>query len=283
MRIPPPLDTHAHVDPGIDGSELRMLGAFIFAMTRSLDEFEAVRSRTDLRTLWGVGVHPGLVRAQRAFTVERFRQLLQDTPLVGEVGLDGSSRVPIELQTATFRLVLEELQRHPRIVSVHSSGAHLRVLRELHRTPVEGVILHWWTGGSEVTEEAVRLGCYFSLPPAMISSEKTVRAIPPHRLLTETDHPYGDRRTRGAKPGRVDEVEQSLADLRGIESRMQRIEVWANFARLVDEVGVGAALPSGWQSVLRGGTETGGTATTSTRRIAEARSNAMKSTHGHGS
>ena len=72
MRVPPPLDTHAHVDPGIDASELRKLGAFIFAMTRSLEEFEAVRSRSDLRALWGVGVHPGLVRAQKAFTVERF-------------------------------------------------------------------------------------------------------------------------------------------------------------------------------------------------------------------
>lgn len=253
MKVPPPLDTHAHVDPGIDASELRKLGAFIFAMTRSLDEFEAARSRSDLRTLWGVGVHPGLVRAQKAFTVERFRQQIQDTPLVGEVGLDGSSRVPIVMQTATFRRVLEELQRQPRIVSVHSSGAHLRVLRELHRTPVEGVILHWWTGGVEVTEEAARLGCYFSLPPAMMSSEETIRAIPPHRLLTETDHPYGDRRTRGAKPGRVSEVEQNLAGLRGIESRVQRIEVWANFANLVDAAGVEATLPSEWRTTLRSG------------------------------
>lgn len=253
MRVPPPLDTHAHVDPGIDASELRKLGAFIFAMTRSLEEFEAVRSRSDLRALWGVGVHPGLVRAQKAFTVERFRQQIKDTPLVGEVGLDGSSRVPIELQTTTFRNVLEELQRQPRIVSVHSSGAHLRVLRELHRTPVEGVILHWWTGGAEVTEEAVRLGCYFSLPPAMMSSEETIRAIPPHRLLTETDHPYGDRRRRGAKPGRVNEVEQNLANFRGIESRAQRIEVWANFAKLVEAAGVEADLPSEWRTTLRGG------------------------------
>jgi hypothetical protein len=59
---------------------------------------------------------------------------------------------------------------------------------------------------------------------------------------------------------------------------MQRVEVWANFARLVDEVGVRAALPSGWQSTLRGGTEMSSTAITSSRRIAEERSNAMKST-----
>jgi TatD DNase family protein len=253
MRIPPPLDTHAHVDPEIDGSELRKLGAFVFAMTRSLDEFEAVKSRSDLRTLWGVGVHPGLVRAQKSFTVERFSELIENAALVGEVGLDGSSRVPIELQTKTFRQILGELQLRPRIVSIHSAGAHLRVLRELHRTPANGAILHWWTGNADLTEEAVRLGCYFSLPPAMMSSEEILRAIPPHRLLTETDHPYGDRRMRGAKPGHVNKIEQRLADRRGIESRAQRVEVWRNFANLVDEVGVGSLLASEWRTTLRGG------------------------------
>lgn len=251
MRIPPPLDTHAHVDPGIDGSELRKLGAFIVAMTRSLDEFEAVRSRSDLRTLWGVGVHPGLVRAQGAFAVERFRQQIQDTPIVGEVGLDGSSRVPIALQTATFRQVLEELQRHPRIVSVHSSGAHLQVLRELHRTPVEGVILHWWTGGAEMTEEAVRLGCYFSLPPAMMSSDEALSLIPPDRFLSETDHPYGDRRVRGRKqPGGTGEVEQRMSQRLGVDELSQRVSFWGNFARLVDQTGVGSQLGSEWRDVL---------------------------------
>lgn len=251
MRIPPPLDTHAHVDPDIDGSELRKLGAFIFAMTRSLDEFEAVRSRSDVRTLWGVGVHPGLVWAQKAFTVERFRQLVQDAPLVGEVGLDGSSRAPIELQTATFRHVLEELQRHPRIVSVHSSGAHLRVLRELHRTPVEGVILHWWTGGAEMTEEAVRLGCYFSLPPAMMSSHDTLSLIPPNRLLSETDHPFGDRRVRGRKqPGGTGEVERRMSQRLGVDERDQRVTFWDNFARLVEQTGVGDRLGREWRDVL---------------------------------
>lgn len=252
MRIPLPLDTHAHVDPGIERFELRKLGAFVFAMTRSLNEFEAVRSRSDHRTLWGVGVHPGLVRAQRAFTAERFRLLIQDTPLVGEVGLDGSSRVPIELQTKTFRGILEELQRCPRIVSVHSSGAHLRVLRELHRTPIEGVILHWWTGGAEVTEEAVRLGCYFSLPPAMMSSGKTLRLIPADRVLPETDHPYGDRLVRGRKqPGSTDEVEQHMSQLLGVEKLSQRISFWDNFARLVEQVGVGDRFGREWLDVLQ--------------------------------
>lgn len=252
MIVPPPLDTHAHVDAGITERELRQLGAFVFAMTRSLDEFEIVRKRHDARTLWGLGVHPGLVRANKAFTITAFEKAIESTALVGEVGLDGTSRVPIELQVGTFRSVLHVLQRHPRLISIHSAGAHLRVLRELHRTPVDGVILHWWTGSAELTEEAVRLGCYFSLPPAMMSSKEIIRLIPRNRLLPETDHPYGDRRTRGIRrPGGVDEVERRLSAREGIERYEVRTQFWKNLARLVDGVGVIDRLGVDWQTTLR--------------------------------
>lgn len=253
MRVPPPIDTHAHVDIHIAERDLRQLGAFVFAMTRSLDEFDAIRERRDSRTVWGLGVHPGLVRANKSFSIEAFEKAVQFTALVGEVGLDGASRVPMELQISTFRSVLEVLQRHPRLVSVHSTGAHLRVLRELHRTPVEGVILHWWMGNAELTEEAARLGCYFSLPPAMMSSEETLRLIPDSRLLPETDHPYGDRRTRGnRRPGGVDEVERRLSALRGIDRREMRMQFWQNLGRLVQRVGVTERLGTDWQTILQG-------------------------------
>lgn len=209
--------------------------------------------RRDARTICGLGVHPGLVRANKSFSAEAFERAIQRTALVGEVGLDGASRVPIERQVATFRSVLEVLQQHPRLVSVHSAGAHLRVLRELHRTPVEGVILHWWRGDAELTEEAFRLGCYFSLPPAMMSSEDTLRLIPRNRLLPETDHPYGDRRTRGnRRPGSVDEVERRLSARAGIEWVEIRTHFWWNLARLVRRVGVMERLGTGWQTTIHG-------------------------------
>ncbi|WP_412070798.1 TatD family hydrolase [Micrococcus luteus] len=252
LKVPPPLDTHAHVDASIAERDLHQLGAFLFAVTRSLDEFGLAQERRDARTLWGVGVHPGLVRANKAFAVEAFENAITSTALVGEVGLDGTSRVPIELQLHTFRSVLRVLQRHPRLVSVHSAGAHLRVLRELHRTPVDGVILHWWTASAELTEEAVRLGCYFSLPPAMMSSEEILRLIPRSRLLPETDHPYGDRRTRGIRrPGGVDEVERRLAAREGVERLEMRTQFWRNLARLTQRVGVMDHLGADWQAVLQ--------------------------------
>lgn len=252
MRTPPPLDAHAHLALDIEPSAVRALGAFIFAMTRSVDEYAQVSERRDVRTVWGVGTHPGLVGINKAFDVEAFTSSLASTPLVGEVGLDGSSRVPIAAQVKVFRSILTELQKQPRIVSVHSSGAQFQVLRELHRTPISGVILHWWTGSPELTEEAVRLGCFFSLPPAMMSSADALRLIPLERIFPETDHPYGDRYTRGNKrPGGVDEVEQRLAHLHEVEPRDIRIQCWKNLRSLINSLGVADFFSAEWTTALR--------------------------------
>ncbi|MBN9154707.1 MAG: TatD family hydrolase [Microbacterium sp.] len=251
MRTPPPLDTHAHLAADIDPAAVRGLGAFILAMTRSIDEFATVSSRSDLRASWGVGVHPGLVRNIKAFDARAFSTAVESAAFVGEVGLDGGSRTPLADQARVFRAVLEELQRQPRVVSVHSSRAQFQVLRELHRTPVEGVILHWWTGSAELTEEAVRLGCYFSLPPAMMSSLELLQLIPLERILPETDHPYGDRRTAGVKqPGGVAEVERRIAKLHGLESREVRIQFWRNFRTLVDDVDSRQRFGAAWGSTF---------------------------------
>lgn len=251
MRIPPPLDVHAHLSADISGEEVRKLGAFVLAVTRSLDEYEMVSQRKDRRTLWGVGVHPGLARSVKNFDATTFSRLLRTTPFIGEIGLEGSSRVPMAEQVCVFRAMLAQLQDQPRIVSVHSSGAHFQVLRELHRTPVKGVVLHWWTGTPELTEEAVRLGCHFSVPPAMITSRNALEHIPPGRVLFETDHPYGDRKALGgARPGAVALSESGLAKLWGVQPQEARIRSWLTLRALLDDVDARTRLDTTWQAVL---------------------------------
>ena len=251
MRVPPPLDTHAHIAADISTRDLQVLGAHLFAMTRSLAEFEAVRGRSDRRAIWGVGTHPGLVGAQKAFRSELFESAVRHTPLVGEVGLDGGSRVPLALQTSTLRSVLEVLQQTPRLISVHSAGAQLEVLRLLHQVPVSGVILHWWTGSSELTEEAVRLGCYFSVPPALMSSVELLRAIPSDRLLPETDHPFGDRRTSPPRrPGGVSEVEANLAAHLGASQPDVRRLLWRNLSTVIADTDTADLFPLAWKDIF---------------------------------
>lgn len=230
---------------------MRALGAHVFAMTRSTAEYVQVMDREDMRTVWAAGAHPGLVRINRAFDKSEFERVTASAPVIGEVGLDGSSRVPMPDQVRVFRSILELTQDHPRILSIHSTGAHFQVLRELHRTPVEGAILHWWNGSPELTEEAVRLGCYFSMPPAMMSSREVLALIPIERVLPETDHPSGDRLTRGVKrPGGVSEVETRMAKNYQLSESEMRIQFWRNLRVLVNGVGVSSLLGSEWRAVF---------------------------------
>lgn len=257
-----PVDVHAHIDAAISAADLGGLNAHIFAMTRSMAEFESVASRRDPRVVWGLGLHPGLVRNQRAYSKERFRELVQLTPLVGEVGLDAKSRVSFDLQLENFRSILTLLQECPRIVSVHSYEATTEIIRELTRRPVKGVILHWWLGSAAMTEEAVKLGCYFSVPPAMSREADMLRQIPRSRLLFETDHPSGDRfGPRPRRPGNTTEVERRVGALHDLSRDEMRALTWRNLARVAQETGTASMFGSTWNAPMeRASRPTGGSA-----------------------
>jgi TatD DNase family protein len=241
----PPLDLHAHVKPTIAPRELEQLGAVVFVATRSLHEFHQTQKRRDSVTIWGVGAHPGVERAQRDFDPDVFAEAIKSTAFVSEVGLDGRSKVPMALQEQTFREVLRAVSAKPRIVSIHSSGASGKVLDALSEVPVRGAVLHWWRGTAAQTARAIELGCWFSINLAGMKYPSDVALIPINRVLIETDHPSGDRgASEPRQPGSVGGVESALALVYGVTSAEIRTQVWRNFADLVDDAGVLGLLPA---------------------------------------
>jgi TatD DNase family protein len=80
---------------------------------------------------------------------------------------------------------------------------------------------------------------------------KLMALIPKDRLLTETDHPFGDRRSSGASaPGGVGTVEQSLARQHGLTASDVRLLIWQNLGRLVRDVGCSRLLPRQIRALL---------------------------------
>ncbi len=244
MKLPP-LDTHAHVALEVPTRDLESLGAAVLIATRSADEFERVRARHDLVSVWGLGCHPSLVGVQRSFDSEKFRALLEFTPYVAEVGLDGDSRVPLENQTETLKAILDCVRQMPRVVSLHSFRATTDLLRVLDvQDGTSALILHWWLGTREETTWALELGCYFSVNYSMIRSTSQWRQIPLDRLLVETDHPSGDRFSSSPRqPGRVQDVERALGKLHGLSVEKVRLQLWQNFAALTSATSTAQMLP----------------------------------------
>jgi TatD DNase family protein len=248
--IRPPIDLHAHIHTNIDSVDLTALDAAIFAVTRSLDEAAIALERSDDTTVWGVGVHPNLAKSHKSFDAERFTELLTRTCFAGEIGLDGTRGLSLERQQHTLREILGVLADQPRIASIHSAGATTEVIDELEQTPITGAVLHWWLGDRRDTDRAIELGCYFSFNPAGASRKNVIESIPLDRVLTETDHPFGDRHSKPHQPGNVSGIERVLAQSHGATPDQIRRQVWRNLASLVAQTGCGALIPSRLRPLL---------------------------------
>jgi TatD DNase family protein len=250
MRDLPPLDAHAHLRPVRTHDELVDSGA-VLAMTISLDEAAVAIARRESHIAWGVGCHPRNVRAQGLFDAERFRQLADQTAVVGEIGLDIGEHyghAALETQLRTFRAELEIVSQMTRIVSIHSYRATRLVIDELRKTPVIAPILHWWTGNVAETREAVALGCYFSVHSAVARHSKFRTAIPPERILVESDHGYAD--PPAAIPCRIEWVEHLVGQQLHLHRSGVRHLAWQNLATIVHKTNTIDLLPGPIASII---------------------------------
>lgn len=243
-----PLDSHAHIEPEIDPQELVSLRACVVAVTRTLDDFDIARHRTDPSVAWAVGCHPGLVKAIKAFTPSRMRVALGATPFVGEVGLDGTSRVPISRQVSVFREIVSMAADPPRMLSIHSYRATDLVLSVLHDLRPPAAILHWWLGTPEDTRKALAIGALFSVNASQARNWPSLDLIPVDRLLLETDHPFGDRsQSPPRRPGNLSDAERQLATRLSMSILELRRHCWRNMGRVALGLGLFEMFPHEFQ------------------------------------
>jgi TatD DNase family protein len=117
---------------------------------------------------------------------------------VGECGLDGptaASGAPLDRQRAVLRGHLAIARRLGLPVLLHSLRAHDALREELERDGVPwGGVLHSFSGSAEQVPPFAALGLHFSFagPVTYEAARKPLaaaRAVPPDRLLVETDAP----------------------------------------------------------------------------------------------
>ncbi len=177
-----------------------------------------------------VGLHPELV-GERHHEIEQLEKILAESPFIGEIGLDGSPkyRESWETQKQVFARTLSAAQRlGGRVASIHSRRATVEVLRCIgEHTTADRVlpILHWFSGAGSLAEQALSLGCYFSVNHHMLVSPsglKLVRSLPLDRLLTETDAPFTAVNGRKSAPPDVTATAARLASTRDVSSQEMR-------------------------------------------------------------
>jgi len=245
----PTLDAHGHIGPMHLPKDLEDSGE-VLAMTLSLDEAALAIRRITPNIAWGAGCHPRFPQAQAAFEIKRFEDIVIGTAIVGEIGLDSGSRVPLELQLKNFRQVLEVISKYPRFSSIHSYHTTRLVLNELRQRPIAIPVLHWWTGSADETSEAVELGCYFSIHSAVARQSKFRTRVPLERILVESDHGYPD--PPAAIPYKIEWVEHLVAQQYKMEAQEVRGLAWQNLATIVERSGTLNLIPESFAEILPG-------------------------------
>jgi TatD DNase family protein len=196
------IDFHCHLDlypdPHAVAARCAELGMYVLSVTTVPSAFAGTRAlEKSGRIKTALGLHPELA-ARRVHELALFEQMLPQTRYVGEVGLDGSRehKSSIDTQRAVFAEILRLCaMAGNKILTIHSRGAVTAVLDELARVPAAGnPVLHWFSGSKKQVHRAAEMGCWFSVGPSMLGSDKgraAVAAMPPTRVLSESDGPFG--------------------------------------------------------------------------------------------
>ena len=254
---PPALvDSHCHLDFPDFADELPQVIARARAagVTRMLTIATRPRTEPASRAIaerftgvtYAAGLHPLHVAEEPLPTPESLAALAAHPKMVaiGETGLDHHySADTAARQEASFRIHCEAARRTGLPLIIHARAADAdtaRILREEHAAGPFGAVMHCFTAGPELAEEALALGFFLSISGvATFPKSDDLRAIfaaaPRDRLLVETDAPYlapKPKRGKRNEPAYVAMTAAAAADFMGVPFADVAAATTANFDRL---------------------------------------------------
>lgn len=180
-----------------------------------------------------LGLHPQLVGSGYD-DLALFESLVQRCRYIGEVGLDFSKEYIAnkEQQIEVFKRVLLCCERcGNKVVSIHSLKSVATVLKTIRQVRMDNkntYILHWFTGSIVQMQNAIDMGCFFSINPQMLKTKsgiEIIQKIPPNRILLETDAPFSIK-FQNLKHLRsiLQSIINDISDLKGIDLKEQILQ-----------------------------------------------------------
>ena len=145
-----------------------------------------------------IGLHPQLI-SEREKELDLLLEYIKDARFVGEVGLDLNINYEksINKQIRVFTKIIDACDWYGnKVVSIHSVRSVelvLEILRSNIRNNSNKFILHWFTGNRTNLQDAINLGCYFSINSKMQYTNRgknIIRSLPADKILLETDAPF---------------------------------------------------------------------------------------------
>lgn len=238
------VDIHCHIDmysdPASVAEEAETNWIYTVAVTNLPSAFSKVESLlSGMRHVRpALGLHPQNAYRYH-YEMEQMWRLLDRTSYIGEIGLDYSTpdSANRQIQRYVFGQILNRCSSAGnKILSIHSRCASADVISAIGPGFPGKVILHWFAGSKRELEQAISYGYHFSINPAMARSKRgasLVAAVPPDRLLTESDGPYVKVNRRQARPHDVDSVICAIAGLLKVDGEEMTKIICKNFRALI--------------------------------------------------
>lgn len=180
-----------------------------------------------------LGLHP-LRAKEHVKEYSKFRQYIDETSYIGEVGLDFSREgfSTKDIQIKSFKFVLDCIRTKNKILSLHSRRAEKETLEMLIEKGIDNAIFHWYSGSLNVLRNIANSGFFFSINSAMIQSDngrKIIAEIPKELILTETDFPYIENDD-------ITSIYVWLSKLWNTTTKDVELTIDANFQRLIQRI-----------------------------------------------
>jgi TatD DNase family protein len=197
-----------------------------------------------------VGVHPHEARHYEDLSADRLIELAARKKVVGigECGLDFHYDLsPRDIQEAVFRQHVHAARATGLPLVIHTREADEVMARVLREETADGpfrFLMHCYTSGAELAEQATDMGAWFSVSGiATFKAAEDVRAVirtmPADRIIVETDCPYlapVPHRGRRNEPAYVGHVLDKLAEIRGWSREEAEARTTDAFFALFDRI-----------------------------------------------
>ena len=241
------IDAHAHLDRYGESlnaamEEINEHRIFTFANSMDLPSYQRNREIAAASdwVLPTFGVHPRYA-GQYTGNLTELRKLIEESPAIGEIGLDffwveDAGQYPA--QKKLFEYFLAAAREQKKVINLHTKGAEKEILDRLEHYGLQRAIVHWYSGPLDVLRAMIGADLYFTVGVELPFSEhirEVARAIPLHQVLTETDNPGGLKWLNGTlgMPSELQRVLGTLAELKGLTPQTLQQTVRENFLRLI--------------------------------------------------
>ena len=245
-------DTHCHLgDPAFDADRTQVVERMRASGVGRALVIESDRLRLATTMAWvgeltelalATGCHPHDAGNWTAALAGQLEELWRNGTVVaaGEMGLDYHyDHSPRDVQRRAFSEQLALAVACNRPVIIHAREADADVVAILREQPQARVVLHSFSSGAVLRDAGLAEGWYFSFSGMVTfrnwNDHQALIAVPPDRLLIETDAPYlapVPHRGQRNEPALVVEVGRRLAELRGESVEAIAAATGANAERL---------------------------------------------------